>query len=628
MEPEVPFPSDEDIPQDDIFLDDTPVETQLVRNVYKNDSTQDVFSDGNFNKVEYNPQELVELDYDEETEFDWSAEVVATARECIAAHNGQPGGQLLEMLDYILSTPLAIDRVSKKTVTIWTRARQVAAAVWSDFPDDPVDFNDVAGVEYASKDVRTEYVTFASLAKTPGLPVNPTATWRALAERLQRVASKQSALDLIELLDTDRPDEEVMEVFRAFTPPSAQTSVRNQVFAQTALQWEASDRAAAAEAPSYRLSSGYPSFDLVMTKKTASGADAEPFGAFEPGSFTVIAAPTGNGKSSLARRLVPAMAQDLRNWGRPNDKVLLCITEESPDVVYNAAGLASGQALHHLADQVVIARVAASRVRIVHSVWDRVIEAFHTSRKNGMPISFSGLPAAIVWDYIGGTYEANESIDTTGMERNANLAKAFMEWDVTSMEMFSGESFASYAGMPWPSGMEYFRPVVIAFAQFKKLADPLWYDPDNRSCHLSDFVEDRADGSPAWEVRKGDFRVPRQAEVRGSGILINHATTLLIAMRSRPQRNPASRDPATGEFHLEDTRARLLLVKTRTGSDASVVPLAFDVQANGKRAQFFDAKAEMAIRLNKLTPGPGYVDPGDPIMPVRPHVSPLASVGY
>lgn len=560
---------------------------------------------------------------------DWAAEVTSTFYDCIAAHHRRRGGELLEMFDFALTTPLAMTHIASGQAATWKRARQVAASAWADFPDEDVDLTAVPAVGYASGAVQKFFTTVATLASTPALlPANPTAAWTALADRLQRVAAQQSAVMLLDALAQDAPDDQVMDVFRSLVPPAHSKTVQNQVFAQSAADWEADDRAAAATSPHYRLSSGYPSLDLALTKKTAEGTAAEPFATFDPGSFTVIAAPTGNGKSSLARRLVPAMAQDLCNWGQPLNKVLVCITEESPDVVYTAAGLATGQPMHHLAKQVFIARVASSRARVVHAVWDRVIDAFHTSRAAGVPLAQAGLPAAIVWDYIGGTYEAGESIDSVGMERNANLAKAFMEWDVTSMEAVTGQSFAAYAGMTWPAGMEHFRPVVIAFAQFKKLDDPLWYDPNNKSCHLSDFVEDKADGSPAWTVLPGDFRMPKQSEVRGSGILINHATTLIIAQRSRPQRNPARLDPQSGRWRLEDVRARFLLVKTRTGADASVVPMAFDVQPSGTRAQFFDAAAESAIAAGKLSPTETYTDAGDPILPHRPTRSRLFSVGY
>ena len=201
-------------------------------------------------------------------------------------------------------------------------------------------------------------------------------------------------------------------------------------------------------------------------------------------------------------------------------------------------------------------------------------------------------------------------------------------WDVQFMEEFSGESFAAYAGMSWPTGMDAFQPAVLGFAQFRKLADPQWYDPNARNASTDDFVVPNADGEPGWEVLPGDFRIPTQGEVRGSGILINHATSLIILHRSRPQKNPKVVDEVTGRIHLVDDRARWLLVKTRNGTDLPFIEMRFDSIPSGLRGQFFDRRAEIAIGMGLLEPTECYQEVGDPLLPHRPVRTPFDGVAY
>ena len=182
--------------------------------------------------------------------------------------------------------------------------------------------------------------------------------------------------------------------------------------------------------------------------------------------------------------------------------------------------------------------------------------------------------------------------------------------------------------MSWPDGMDNFQPAVLGFAQFKKLADPQWYDPNAKGGSTEDFVIPNADGSPGWEVLPGDFRIPTQGEVRGSGVLLNHATSLLVGHRSRPQKNPKVVDPVTGKIRLVDSRARWILVKTRNGSDLPFVEMRFDSLTSGLRGQFFDYRAEIAIRKGMLNPTECYREEGDPILPHRPKRSPFDGVAY
>lgn len=46
---------------------------------------------------------------------------------------------------------------------------------------------------------------------------------------------------------------------------------------------------------------------------------------------------------------------------------------------------------------------------------------------------------------------------------------------------------------------------------------------------------------------------------------------------------------------MEDTRARLILDETHTGSQLRFVPISFELQPNGFRAQYYDVFAGEAI---------------------------------
>jgi len=555
---------------------------------------------------------------------------VGTLHQCLASCQGRTGAELLDMLSYAISSDQVMSYLDPSERKTFVRLSEIMTSAFGVDRQAAVDWFDIPDLQAASPRVLRQVSAVRSLIGSKDLPTNPAGTWRALVGRVTRISARGKALHLAQAIDADEPDEVLMDVFRSMVPPSSRTEVVNASFSRSAAEWEAHDRSAAASAAPYRISSGYPTLDWSLTMKNTDGSPAEPLGAFAPGEFHVVAAPTGNGKSAMSRRLITAAAQDLVvGWGRANDRVLICITEESPRIVYEAAGLAAGGQFHHLASNVTIANTGASRRRIVHAVWDQVLTAVHLSRETGISLDQAGLPAMIVWDYIGGTVEAGEPQDTVAMERNANLAmRGFAQWDIDAMEMFSGESFSAYAGMPWPENFGSFKPVVVAFAQFVKLKDPLWYDPTIKGISVSDFVVERPDGSAGWEVRPGDFRLPTQGEVRGSGVLINHATSLLFLHRSRPQKNPKVMDPKTGKFRLVDNRARIMLVKTRNGADLPFIPMQFDSQPSGPRGQFFDVLAEAAIESGKLDPGEAYSESGDPITPPRPCRTPFDSVAY
>lgn len=556
--------------------------------------------------------------------------VLETLRDCLAAMQGASGSELLDLLKYILGSDNVMSYIKDTYLKTYERIAEVLISDYAEDVDRTVDLTDIPGIEVTSGAVQAEVQIISSRVGRDGLPKTPTAQWRALVNYVQRQSARQKALALIAAIDEGQTDADCMEQFRNLEPPSASKTLVNATYARSAKDWEEADLAAAAEAPGFRISSGYPMLDYAFTQKNGRGEDIEPRGSWGPGELHIFAAPTGNGKSAAARRLITSAAEDLVvGWGREHDKVLLAITEEAPKIVYQVAGLGKGQPFHHLADNIVIATIGASRRRLIHAIWDCVVDAFHRSKDTGMPISSCGLPSFVVLDYVGGIVEDGEGADTTAIEKTANLLmRGIAAWDVQMMEEFSGESFAAYAGMSWPTGMDAFQPSVLGFAQFRKLADPQWYDPTNPNASTEDFVIPNADGEDGWEVLPGDFRLPTQSEVRGSGVLINHATSLIIGHRSRPQKNPKIVDEVTGRVRLADDRARWLLVKTRNGSDVPFVEMRFDSIPSGLRGQFFDYRAEKAMERGLLEPTECYQEVGDPILPQRAIRTPFDGISF
>lgn len=578
------------------------------------------------------PYENIPPDFEEDPTDSSSSlvdEILDTVRVCLASMSGRSCAEGMDMLGYVLSSSIVIDQLDDTQLRRLKRLFDVLSYAWGDDPHGTIDFNDVPDVEAAGNSVKYQFTRIASTEKSD-LVANPAGTWRALVGKVTRQATQKAAQRLIDACKTDAPDEELMVKFREIVPPSAKTEVLNADFSMTVAQWEAQYRQAAAASAPYRISSGYPTMDYALTAKDASGADNEPFGSFAPGELHIFGGATGSGKSAWARPLARNMAYDLvHGWGYSNAQILYAFTEENASIVLRAAGMAENMPFHHLAHNVTLANVGPSRKRLVHAVWDLVIKAYHRSQEQGIPITECELPYAIFWDYIGGTAEAGEPVDTVASQLNADLAmRGFAQWDPYAMETFSGENFSAYAGMPWPDGMEFFRPVVIAFSQFRKLADPVWYDPSNKACNEADFTVENSDGSPGWEVRPGDFRVPTQSELRGSGILANHATAIYTLHRSRPQKNEKIRDEKLGRFRLQDDRARIIPTKTRNSADMPFFPMRFDSQPSGVRGQFYDILATEAIRKGQLVPTDCYREEGDPILPPRQVRTPFDLVTY
>ena len=557
---------------------------------------------------------------------DMADSVLSSLRDCLAATHGSAGQEVIDLLTYMTGSDNALAYLDKKTVQTWRRVANVLRGCAADDPSRQFDLFDVPDLEAASSRVIVEIDAVRARVGAKDLPKSPTSTWRALVDRVQRLVAKDGARRILEGIEDDLPDEDLMKAFSELEPPTTRKSLMNSAYSRTAGEWERAEVQAAAERPLYRLSSGYPTLDWAVTAKNKGGDLAEPLGTFAPGEFWVVAAGSGMGKSSFTRPVIRAITEDGKvGWQHRHFTTLIAHTEESPKVIYEAAALGAGDPFHHLAENVVIADIGASRVKLCHAVWDLVIEAYHRSKETGKPIVDCGLPEFIVLDYITGVQGPGES-ETLASEITANyLMRGLANWKLSDQESYTGENFAAYAGMSWPEGMDNFRPAVMALAQFRKLEGVQAYEPGK--CNVDDFVVEDANGQPMWEVQPGDFRIPKIAEIRGSGVIVQNATGVLVLHRSRPTATKF-KDPETGENRLSDDRARFIFLKTRNSADMKSVPMRFDSNPSGKRGQFYDLLAEKAIQAGKLRPLPSYTRAGDAIVPPRPTKSPFDGVAY
>ena len=64
------------------------------------------------------------------------------------------------------------------------------------------------------------------------------------------------------------------------------------------------------------------------------------------------------------------------------------------------------------------------------------------------------------------------------------------------------------------------------------------------------------------------------------------------------------------------------------GSKLKFIPMTFDLDPEGVRARYIDSAAEEAMRQGLFEADAVFARSGDPILPVRPTVSPLSKVRY
>jgi hypothetical protein len=585
----------------------------------------------------------------------FAAEVREVLRLVVAGQHSVAVGDAARFFRRIKAATNVLDRLDGNDRTTWPALLEALEIECSNRHSGTLNLEYVPLVEAYDQDVCDELAHIVGLLPHRSGTALPEAesTWFALVEKVQRHAAAETATRYLSALRSKSAVEKLVGLHRKVEPPTTRRESGSRRVLPTARIVLEQARAAKAATPPMRLSFGLPTLDHALT------GQGEPVGAIGLGEQMVIAGPTGTGKTSMFYTILAALVQDMVNQGKRDGKVIALHTEETSEDKLRGAGFAEGQRHHHLIDNLIIENIGSSRRRIAEIIYDTLIDAVARAQASGRPIA-DFAPHAFLLDYIQEVAEPGED-ETTATLNTAKLVKnGVQELDPEELAKYSGVDFATYAGMPWPEGLRDHRIAVVTFAQLRKLeTDSLYFKAGNRRLALSDFALE--DGRPGladhaylgaadvctkcsrqrkehpvwvgpdgtnylWEVRDGDLRILKQNQIRGHGMILQAATTILFLHRSRPRENPAV--TRNGRRGLMDTRARLILDKTRTGSSLVYVPLAFDLTEDGYRARFYDRAAERSVLNGRLQVDAVYARSGDPMLPTREVGSPFAGFHY
>jgi hypothetical protein len=538
--------------------------------------------------------------------------VLATLRQVLASQHGRESSEVAATVRRLSASSKVLELLSEETLSVFEGVFEVllfeAASVDG---VGVVNFDDMPNARNYRKSVRLELERLAEMGRLDVL-TNPFGEWDAMCEAVQAEESLRGALRLIEAIETKANAEVKMRLHRNLPAPTARRAAQNNNWAKSAADWVDEADAYAASRSSIALSSGYPSLDSAVT------VTGDPVGFIKPGEFWVIGAGTGHGKSAFIRRVVVSMLQDLvAGWGFPDARGILAFTEEEAEDVARAAMVGRGQPFHHLAPNLILAKVGQSRERLIKALFDVVIDAYHKAKATGRPIT-EFLTYYYVLDYIQGIHEEGENPDGEAIAKTADLLmRGIAAWDVEMMSTISGVDFREYAGMDWPAGMENHRVAVIAMSQLRKESTDVYFRTGKSS--PSDFSVVDANGQVCWQPRENDYAIPDRSDLRGSGVLLNHATGLIFLHRSQPTASQV-KDPVTGKtVRLSDTRARFIVPKARKSVSMPYIPMRFDTNPEGFRGQFYDDLAHThGVQEGRLKVTDAYQQPGDPMLPQRP----------
>lgn len=584
--------------------------------------------------------------------------VLATLRLIVAAQHGLSVEQSATFFSNIRHSETVLNRLSEQEQLTWASLLELLEIDSANRHAGRVDLNYVPLSQNYGLEVLAELAVIQETAKRQDLP-DPGPTWFALVEYVQRVVAATSATRYLNALKNHAPVEKLINLHKKINPPTTKRDILARKTLPTARAILEEARAAKALTPTMRLSFGLPTLDRALTNPSSK----EPVGSIGLGEQMVIAGPTGTGKTSMFYTILASLVQDLVNLGKRDARVIALHTEETSEDKLKGAGFAENQRHHHLVDNLIIENIGSSRKRIVEVIYDVVIDAIERSKSSGRPIT-DFAPYAFLLDYIQEINEPGENEVTATLATAQLIKNGIMEFSPEEMAKYSGVSFPTYAGMPWPSALRSHRVAVVTFAQLKKLNDSdLYYRTQDHKLPVSDFaLEDTRpqilshlfegaktdklcltcqnqrslhpkwigpDGANYhWEVKEGDLRILKQNQIRGHGMILQAATTIVFLHRSQPRNNPAV-VKSNGRRGLMDTRARLILDKTRTGSSLVYVPLAFDLTVDGLRARFYDEIAQVGLKLGTLKLDTSvYSQFGDPMLPPRALQSPLSGIRY
>lgn len=561
--------------------------------------------------------------------------ITKTLKSVLAATHDRPSSELRSMISQVRASSLVLAELPKKEREIYRGVLEALEFEAANLSSSAlVDLGDIPAAKNHSDEVATAIAEMASIAAADKAAKNPQSSFQALAEAIQAAHAKRRYLDVVATIDAKLPAEAKMAAHKLIIPPTTQLAVVRTSGVQTAAELVERHLAEQAGSSTISHSSGFLTLDLAFT------APGEPLHFIAPGEQTVIAGPTGTGKSSLQYSLTRNVAQDELNWGYLDTPVLLAHTEEESTTKARAMGLYPGQRWHHLARKIVIENVGSSRRRLTEVFYDLVIDAIIKSQALSRPTT-NFLPKIGFLDYIQSISDAGENDIQANIRTAELILRGFQAFNPDEIAKFSGVDFASYSGMAWPEGIEDHRMAWVVFAQLKKPADEnaMFYKAGSRTSQLSDFTLEDTSAVPgwvddsgsgwAWKVKENDFRIFRQNQIMGSAKILQNATNIILLHRSQPYNNPAQPEPGPdGRHHLQDVRARLILDKTRNGSQMLFVPMAFDIQPDGFRAQYYDLMGEKAVLNDAAKVHESFHQSGDPLLPLRPAPSPLAGVRY
>ena len=582
--------------------------------------------------------------------------VLSTIRLIVAAQNGAAVETASLFFSQIRGAESVLSRLPDLKQPIWIGLLELLEIDSANRKGSRVDLHYLPLANSYDVLVQSELNLVSQISLREDLP-EPESTWFALVEYVQRTLSKTTAKRYLDALEKKDTVDSLVKLHRKIQPPTTKRDLFARQKLATARTVLEESRAAKALAPVNRLSFGLPTLDRALTNPTSR----EPIGSIGLGEQMVIAGPTGTGKTSMFYTILASLVQDLVNQGKRDARVIALHTEETSEDKLRGAGFGEKQRNHHLIDNLVIENIGSSRKRIVEVIYDVVIDAIERSRATGRPV-MDFAPYVFLLDYIQEINEPGENEVTSTLATAQLIKNGVQELNPEELAKYSGVVFSSYAGMPWPEELRSHRIAVVTFAQLRKLEDSeLYYRADNKRLPVADFaIEDTRpglkdhtfqgdltecsscsevrvahpkwigpDGSPYhWQVRDGDLRILKQNQIRGHGMILQAATTIVFLHRSQPRNNPAITKP-NGRRGLTDTRARLILDKTRTGSSLVYVPLAFDLTVDGHRARFYDEIAQIGLDRGLIKVDTSvYTHVGDPMLPPRAIVSPLSGIKY